>query len=222
VAAMKLEIDSVQLAFDNRKILSDVYARFETGKITGLLGRNGSGKSCFFQVLFGILDADFATIKIDGIYHKDLFKSGLIKYLPQNFIIPNDLNASKAIDYLEANKEKSKAQLEAFGIDLKTPMQDLSGGQRRLAEIILFLNTSSPFVIFDEPFTHIMPVHIEQLQALFLAYKSQKAIIISDHQYEHLLAITDAVYLLKDGRMNAINNLNIKEELVQHHYIRSF
>jgi ABC-type Mn2+/Zn2+ transport system ATPase subunit len=79
---MKLEIDSVRLSFDKyNPILSDVYANFNVGQISSLLGRNGTGKSTLFKVIFGSLNPEFATIRIDGKYHKELYKSGQIKFL---------------------------------------------------------------------------------------------------------------------------------------------
>lgn len=216
---MKLEIDSVQLIFDQRKILSDVYACFETGKIHGVLGRNGSGKSCFFKILFGTLKAEFATIRLDSVYKENLYKTLLIKYLPQNFVIPENFSISKAIDFMDADLRKCEAILIELKIDLNTTFENLSGGQRRLVEIIIFLNTKSPFLIFDEPFTHIMPVHIEKLQSLFLEYKETKSIIISDHQYRHLIAIADGVYLLKDGKMNLLKTSNLEAQLRDLNYL---
>ena len=91
----RLEVDSIQLAFNNRSILSDIYLKCETGKITGLLGRNGQGKSCLMKIIYGTLSAE-KSIRFDAITQHSAFKRpDLLLYLPQFNFIPKNLTLKR-------------------------------------------------------------------------------------------------------------------------------
>ena len=216
---MILEIDSVDLRFGEKIILNSVYAAFETGQVTGLLGRNGCGKSCLFQIVFGSLNADYSTIRIDKKYQKELYKSRIVQYLPQNFTIPDNLTVKKAIALLGSNIVECQMFFDSHKMSIDAKFSNLSGGQRRLAEIIIFLNTASKFIILDEPFTHLMPIQIEELKEIISLAKTNKSIIISDHQYRHLIDISDKVYLIKDAKTYQLSKQNVIEDLQKFMYI---
>ncbi|GAB2640104.1 ATP-binding cassette domain-containing protein [Emticicia sediminis] len=216
---MKLEADSINLRFGENVVLSDIYTHFTTGNITGVLGRNGCGKSSLFKIIFGTQDAEYATIRVDNIYNKSLYKSNLVKYLPQNFVIPANISVQKAIYLFNSDTEKCNAYFKTFDIDLSAKMEILSGGQRRLVEIIIFIYSESHFIILDEPFTHLMPLQIEKLKELFVSYKDQKCLIISDHQYKHIIDIADNIYLLKDAKTHLLTKGNYIEDLKRLVYI---
>ncbi|MCH7525777.1 MAG: ABC transporter ATP-binding protein, partial [Bacteroidetes bacterium] len=87
---MILEIDNVELYFKDKTILKGVYLKAETGKVTGILGSNGSGKSCLLEIIFGSLKPKYKLIRIDGSpLLKPLFKTKFVKFLPQYHFIPN-------------------------------------------------------------------------------------------------------------------------------------
>ena len=87
-----LEADSIYLEFDMRRILSDIYIKAETGKITGLLARNGQGKTCLLNIIYGNLNPQSRSVRFDGVYTVDTFKrTDLLTYLPQFSFIPQSL-----------------------------------------------------------------------------------------------------------------------------------
>src|SRR6187549_261610 len=90
-----LEVESIQLEFNNKKILSDIYLRSETGKITGLLGRNGSGKSCLMKIIHGTLKCESSVRFNNSVQYKPLKKTNLINYLPQFNFIPTKLSLKR-------------------------------------------------------------------------------------------------------------------------------
>lgn len=93
---------------------------------------------------------------------------------------------------------------------------EMSGGEARIAEIYLVLNSEAEFCILDEPFSNIAPKHVEKMQELIIQHKADKGIIISDHMYESVMGITDDLFLLRDGYTFPIKT---REDLIHHGYI---
>lgn len=216
---MKLEIDSVNLRFKEHVVLSDVYASFETNNIYGILGRNGSGKSSLFKIIFGVLKSEYATVRIDSTYQTNLYKTNKIKYLPQHFILPNHLSIQKSMSLFDTDTKKCFELFEQYNITKEEKIGNLSGGQRRLVEIIIFLNCNCPYIILDEPFTHLMPIQIEKLKKTFAEYKQNKCLILSDHQYLHILDVSDNIYLVREAKLHLLSNENRIEQLRRLMYI---
>ncbi|MDR6844792.1 ATP-binding cassette domain-containing protein [Flavobacterium granuli] len=214
-----LEIDSVQKSFDNKNILSDVYLKCETKDVIGLLGRNGSGKSTFLKIIFGIISADFKFVRIDGIVKtktKDLLDE--ISYLPQDNCIPKVFSVKKTIQ-LSVPKERIQ---EFYSDEIIVTMLDkkishLSGGELRYLEIKIILNNSSKFVLLDEPYNGLSPLMAEKVNELVVENSKTKGIIISDHNYENVIKVSNKLILLKEGKAH---HLLCKEELVEKGYLK--
>jgi ABC-type multidrug transport system ATPase subunit len=198
-----LEADSIQLDFGMRPILSDIYIRCETGTITGLLGRNGAGKSCLLRILYGDLPATNRSVRFDGMPVAEPWRSrGLLLYLPQFNFIPGSLSLRRVLqDY----------QLELTGLEKKFPefggptahrskIRDLSGGQRRLLHLYIILRSASKFALLDEPFTHLMPLQIEKVKEMLMEEKQNKGLLITDHLYRAVTAVSDRLYILANGQ----------------------
>lgn len=213
-----LEIDSVSLSFDQRKILADVYLKCETGTIVGLIGRNGSGKSSLMKIIFGTLRGENQSVRLNGSYVKCLFKiPGAIHYLPQpgfsmNYLTFNDLVKTFR---LEADIVHRLA-IEEVRNNANEKLGNLSGGVKKLMEIITVLYTKGSFVMLDEPFSYLSPVLVEKLVP-HLRHQSQfKGIIITDHQYETVLSVCHHCYILTNGTLNQIED---RSELAAYGYL---
>ncbi|WP_396192577.1 ATP-binding cassette domain-containing protein [Flavobacterium sp.] len=213
-----LEIDSVQKKFDYKSVLSDVYLKCETGEIIGLLGRNGSGKSTLLKIIFGILDADFKFVRIDGVIinkTSDLFKE--ISYLSQDNFIPNSFSVKKAIELsIESQKIKSFYDDEMIKSITDKKINHLSGGELRYLEIKLILFNPSKFVLLDEPYNGLSPIMIEKINQLIIANSLKKGIIITDHNYENVIKISSKLVLVKEGKTCTIKD---KNELIYNGYL---
>jgi ABC-type multidrug transport system ATPase subunit len=214
-----LEIDSVQKSFDNKNILSDVYLKCETKDVIGLLGRNGSGKSTFLKIIFGITSADFKFVRIDGIVKastKDLLAE--ISYLPQDNCIPKVFSIKKAIQ-LSVPKERilEFCSDEIIATMLDKKISHLSGGELRYLEIKIILNNSSKFVLLDEPYNGLSPLMVEKVNELIVENSKTKGIIISDHNYENVIKVSNQLILLREGKAHHLNN---KEELIEKGYLK--
>lgn len=196
-----LEVDSVILEFDSTRVLQNVYLKSETGKVTGLLGRNGSGKSCLMKILFGELIPNDKSIRINGsalITSKRSPKD--LRYLPQYRFIPNSLTIKRIFSDFRLDFADLIWNFPEFEKYYKSKLIDLSGGERRIIEIYTILVSQSRFCMLDEPFSHVMPIHVDSIKKIILKEKEKKGIIITDHLYKHIIDICDDLYVINNGK----------------------
>lgn len=214
-----LEVDSIQKQYQGKNIISDLYLKCETTDIIGILGRNGSGKSTFLKILFGIVAADFKFVRIDGLSKsktEDLLNE--ISYLPQDNFIPNLCSVEKAIR-LSITKDKWEAFYEDEMIQMirNKKIKHLSSGQLRYLEIKLILNKETKFVLLDEPYNGLSPIMIEKVNTLIIENSQSRGIIITDHNYENVIKISTKLALMQEGKMH---HLKDKSELVTRGYLK--
>lgn len=215
-----LEVDSVQKQYEGKNIISDVYLKCETTDIIGILGRNGSGKSTFLKILYGIVAADFKFVRIDGMVKsqvQDLLAE--ISYLPQENFIPNSFSVQKII---RLSISKNKIQ-DFYNDEMIQSIQDnkvkhLSGGELRYLEIKLVLYKTTKFALLDEPYNGLSPLMIEKINNLLLGTSKTKGIIITDHNFENVIKISTKLVLMKEGKLHHIND---KSDLVAKGYLKS-
>ena len=210
---MKFELDNVELYFKDKRILNGIYLKAETGKVTGLLGRNGCGKTSLINIAFGHLKAKYKLVRIDNKpLLKPLYKTGFAKYLPQHNFIPNSMRLIKVMQLFKVNWMVFINEFEEF-MDFKNfKFKNLSGGQRRLIETYIILKSKSKIVFLDEPFSHLAPLHIERIKTIIEEEKTRKAILITDHMYQHIIEASDSLYLLHNGSTKLINTLTELED----------
>jgi ABC-type multidrug transport system ATPase subunit len=197
----KLEVDSILLEFDLRKILSDVYVKCETGKITGLLGRNGNGKTCLMNIICGNLEPQSKSIRFDNKTILVPFKQPeLLMYLPQFNFTPGHLSVKRIFEDFEKDFTGFEKLFPDISVNYKSAISHLSGGHRRMVEVFIIACSKTQFVMLDEPFSHIMPLHIEAMKELLLEEKQNKGILMTDHLYEHITSISDSLHVLNNGK----------------------
>lgn len=201
-----LEADGIQLAFGERRILSGIYLKAETGSITGLLGRNGSGKSSLLQIIYGTLPAEKSIRFNQCSYPAAYTQPALLRYLPQFHFIPASLTLQRVFRDYGLDFDSFLYWFPELKAVYKTVVGNLSGGSRRLLELYTLIKADTQFVLLDEPFTHISPVQIERIRELLLTEKERKGFILTDHIYQHVLDISDSLYVLANGRTIAVQN----------------
>lgn len=212
-----LEADSIYLEFGTRSILSDVYVRTETGKVTGFLGRNGCGKSSLMKIIFGSLRGNFQSVRMNGQYkHAMLTSPGAIRYLPQKAFIPKHLKIAEVCNLYEVFLNSIIEDFPVFDKYRNQKVGALSGGEIRLFETMVILKSDVAFVILDEPFSHIMPLHVEKIKEVIAKEKLNKGIIITDHLYRHITDISDDLYLVREGKTFKINS---QDDLIRYGYL---
>ena len=213
----KLIVDSVVVRFGQKTVLSGGYITSETGKVTGLLGRNGAGKSCMFRALMGGLRVENVMVSIDEMPVNRQVIGHSIKYLPQGRLLPESLKLSRAFELYSVNYWSFVSRFPKYSRFHDSAIWELSGGEARLAELCLVLLSEATFYILDEPFSQIDPVNIEAVQELIREKAQDHGIIITDHNYEAISSVADNLFVIADGYTAPVHS---REDLVRYGYLR--
>jgi ABC-type multidrug transport system ATPase subunit len=208
-----LEIDGIQFGFNDRKLLSNIYLKCTTGRITGLLGRNGLGKSSLMKIIYGTVPAE-KSVRFDNLSIVSAFKRpDLVRYLPQFNFLPNSRTIGRVLQDFELEFNEFKNKFAEFAEKEKSKVRSLSGGQRRLVELYVIVMSASQFALLDEPFTHLDPLQIEKAKQFLVEQKNKKGIVLTDHLYTSVLDISNEIYVLADGATHRIHDINMIEQL---------
>lgn len=213
-----LYVDSVTKSFGIRQVLTDIFITCKKGEIIGLLGRNGAGKSTLLKIIFGSISADYKYIRIGNKVRNGLYDNRkLINYLPQHSFMPNHLKVGKIISLFS---DKSNADLiianEHIRPIINRRIKELSGGEKRLVEILLIIHSDAKYILIDEPFNGIAPVYKEEIKSIIKENSRSKGFIITDHDYRNILDISTKIILIDDGGTKEIKH---KDELKFWKYI---
>ena len=213
----KLIVDSVVVRFGDKTVLSGGYITSETGMVTGLLGRNGAGKSCMFRALMGGLKVENVMVSIDGVPVNRQIIGQCIKYLPQGRMLPENIKLHKAFDLFGVNYWSFVNRFPKYSRFYDSAIWELSGGEARLAELCLILLSEAPFYILDEPFSQIDPVNIEAAQRLIRERCQDHGIIVTDHNYDAISSVADNLFVISDGYTAPVHS---RDDLVRFGYLR--
>ena len=229
---MKLHADNITKTYRGRKVVNNISVTVNQGEIVGLLGPNGAGKTTSFYMIVGLIKPLSGHIYLEDT---DITKFPMYKraqsgigYLAQEASVFRKLTVEQNIkSVLEltnlSNKQqddKTEALLEEFGLNhiRKNRGDLLSGGERRRTEIARALATDPKFVLLDEPFAGVDPVAVEDIQKIVAHLKKRNiGILITDHNVQETLAITDRTYLMFEGK---ILKTGTPEELAQDEMVR--
>lgn len=213
---MILRAVDLEKSYSKRKVVNHVSFQIEQGEVVGLLGPNGAGKTTSFYMVVGLVKPDSGKVFLDSEEITDLAmykraKMGL-GYLPQEASVFRNLsvedNIMAILEFTSLNKKQQKERLEEllseFGLQhvRKSMGNVLSGGERRRTEIARGLATNPKFILLDEPFAGIDPIAVEDIQKIILKLKEKKiGVLITDHNVQETLSITDRAYLLFEGKI---------------------
>lgn len=233
---MKVTANNLVKVYKKRRVVNDVSVEFTTGEIVGLLGPNGAGKTTTFYMITGLVRPNQGNVLLDQTpitrwpMHRRA-RSGL-GYLAQESSVFRRLSVEDNIRLvLEARGLSKKIQNERIDrlcdeLNIEKIRHSmggvLSGGERRRVEIARAMATEPHFILLDEPFTGIDPVTIEELQHIIERLAKQGiGILITDHNVDATLNITDRNYILVDGEIIATGDqATIRaNELVRKHYL---
>lgn len=213
---MILKTENLVKAYRQRKVVDHVSVYVKQGEIVGLLGPNGAGKTTTFYMTVGLVRPDEGKILLDtlDITHQPMYKRAKegIGYLPQEASIFRKLtvedNVAAVLEMTNLSKSQQKEKLEVlldeFGLNhvRKNRGDLLSGGERRRTEIARALAVDPKFILLDEPFAGIDPIAVEDIQLIVAKLKFKNiGILITDHNVQETLSITDRAYLLFEGKI---------------------
>ena len=233
---MKLKANNIFKSYKGRKVVNDISIEINQGEIIGLLGPNGTGKTTSFYMIVGLIKADSGTIKIDN-YDITNFPMYLraqkgIGYLAQEPSVFRKLsvedNIKAVLELTKLSKEdqlnKMEKLLSEFGLQKirKNRGDLLSGGERRRTEIARALATDPKFLLLDEPFAGVDPIAVEDIQKIVSHLKNKNiGILITDHNVQETLAITDRTYLMFEGNIlkDGVPEDLAKDEMVRKLYL---
>lgn len=214
----RLQIDSINKSFGDKKILNDIFLSCVKGKITGLVGRNGCGKSTLLKIIFGIEKTENKFILAGDKKINNISDSrDVINYLPQENFLPNNIKIKTLIN-LFLDKKNRSFLIENIYIKplLNKQNQELSGGEKRILEIFLIIHSKAEFILLDEPFNGVSPIIKDYINNYLKEMKSLKGYIITDHDYENVISLADNIVFLKDGYLKEIKH---PSELVELGYL---
>ena len=229
---MKLSAINIQKSYKGRKVVKGISIEVEQGEIVGLLGPNGAGKTTSFYMIVGLIKPQGGEILLDDneITSFPMYKRAQngIGYLAQEASVFRKLSVEDNILSVlqltslskKEQKEKTESLLEEFGLThiRKSRGDLLSGGERRRTEIARALATDPKFVLLDEPFAGVDPVAVEDIQRIVAHLKKKNiGILITDHNVQETLAITDKTYLMFEG---SILKAGKPEELAKDEMVR--
>ncbi len=213
---MILKADNLIKIYKKKKVVNDISVSVEQGEIVGLLGPNGAGKTTSFYMIVGLIKPNGGKVFLDQneITSLPMYKRAKlgIGYLAQEASVFRKLTVEENIlavlemSSLPKNEQKEKTEelLEEFSLThvRKNLGMVLSGGERRRTEIARALSVNPKFVLLDEPFAGVDPIAVEEIQTIVAKLKTKNiGILITDHNVNETLSITDRAYLMFEGKL---------------------
>ena len=229
---MNLYTENIFKSYKGKKVVQDVSIELKQGEIVGLLGPNGAGKTTSFYMIVGLVRPDSGKVFLNNveITHLPMYKRAQmgLGYLPQEISVfrklsvEDNIMASLEMTSKSAVERKHRLEelLEEFNLNefRKTLGNRLSGGEKRRTEIARALATDPQFVLLDEPFAGVDPIAVEDIQGIVSTLKKKNiGILITDHNVQETLSITDRAYLLFEG---SILKSGTAEELANDEQVR--
>ena len=233
---MILSARDISKSYRGRKVVNNISIEVNQGEIVGLLGPNGAGKTTSFYMIVGIIKPEQGDIFLENevISSYPMYQRAQkgIGYLAQEESVFRKLSVEDNIlgvlefSELSKNQQKEKAEqlMEEFGlINIRKSRGDLlSGGERRRTEIARALANNPNFLLLDEPFAGVAPIAVEDIQSIISVLKKKNiGILITDHNVQETLAITDRTYLMFEGKIlkEGVPEDLAKDEMVRKVYL---
>ncbi len=213
---MKLRAEKIIKTYKERTVVKGVSLEVNQGEIVGLLGPNGAGKTTSFYMIVGLIKPTEGAVYLD---EEDITKQPMyiraqkgLGYLAQEASVFRKLsvedNIKAVLEMTQLNKKEQQDKLEELLNEFslqhirKTRGDLLSGGERRRTEIARALAVSPKFILLDEPFAGVDPIAVEDIQSIVYQLKKKNiGILITDHNVQETLSITDRAYLLFEGNI---------------------
>ena len=213
---MRLVVENLTKDYGNNLVLDDVSFTFESGKIYGLLGRNGSGKTTFFNCLDGLINYKKGKFYIDDTQ----INSNDIGFVLTSPMLPEFLTGYEFIKtYMEINKIEEKNKIdEYFNIvsfakeDQDKLIKDYSSGMKNKIQILMCIISKPKIILLDEPLTSIDVVVAKEIKDIFKTLKNDHIIIFSTHILELATSMCDEIVIINNKKLELIDSKIVKSK----------
>ena len=220
---MKLIIKNLTKNYGNKEVLKEIDFTFEEGKIYGLIGRNGAGKTTFFNCLNEDVEVDSGRFILSDEYGENELKTEDIGYVISTPTVPEFLTAKEFLSFfLEINKDKIKEEKtidEYFDLvkinkeDQDKLLKEYSHGMKNKMQMLINIIANPKVLLLDEPLTSLDVVVQEEMKQLLKSIKKDHILIFSTHILELALDLCDEIVILNNKKIELVekNNLNTKK-----------
>ena len=227
---MKLEISNLNKSYGEKEVLKDINFTFEEGKIYGLLGRNGAGKTTFFNAINDDISIDSGTFFLETEFGKNKLNVQDIGYVISTPIVPEFLTGREFLQfYLDINEEKiteKKTIEEYFDLvklsikDQNTLLKDYSHGMKNKMQILVNIIANPKVILLDEPLTSLDIVFQEDMKRLLKEFSKNHIIIMSTHILELAVDLCDEIIVLSNKKIEKVEKKNLnskkyKDKIIQ-------
>lgn len=204
---MQIEVNNLSKVVDGNYLVKDINLKFESGKIYGIVGQNGSGKTVLFKLLLGLMNKSSGEITVDGEVQKGFMKDvGFIIERPNLIPYYSAYNNLKFISSYKGkvNKDRIIKSLELVGLsaDEKKRVKNYSLGMKQKVAIAMAIMDEPKILILDEPLNAIDDVSVKKIRQIILEYKERdRIVLIASHYKDDIDYLCDKVYEMKDGEI---------------------
>ena len=201
-----LQLKNVSKSFDNKKIVDDVSFSIEKGKIVGLLGKNGSGKTTIIKMINDLLVIDSGEILIDDMRISEKTKA-IVSYLPERTYLDSSQTVSEVFTYFQDfykdfNREKAEKLLKDLDLDIDASLSKMSKGMKEKIQLILVMSRNAKLYILDEPLGGVDPSTRDYIMHTILSnFGEESSLLITTHLISDIEKILDEVIFIDKGRI---------------------
>lgn len=201
-----IEIQHLLKAYDRGPVLNDVNLTVESGRIVGVMGPNGCGKTTMFKIMAGLINDYSGSVTIDG-QKPGIYTKSILSYLPEKTYLSDWMKARDAIDmfsdfYADFDKEKALDMLKSFHLEPGMRLKSMSKGMQEKLQLILVMSRKSKLYILDEPLSGIDPAARDSILDIILKnYSEDATVMLSTHLIYDVERIFDDIVLMGYGRL---------------------
>ena len=206
-----LEVKNLDKSFDNKKIIEDVSFTIEKGKIVGLLGKNGSGKTTILKMINDLLTIDEGEILVNG-EHIGVESKSMISYLPERTYLESRQTIKQVFDYFEDfytdfDRKRAEKLLKDLDLDIDASLSKMSKGMKEKIQLVLVMSRNARLYILDEPLGGVDPVTRDYIMQTILSnFGEDSSMLITTHLIADIEKILDEVIFIDKGKIILTGN----------------
>lgn len=201
-----INVSDLKKSYGSKEVLKGVGFGVQSGRIVGLLGPNGCGKTTLIKILTGLIKDYDGTVRIDN-EEPGAYTKSIVAYLPEKSYLPDWMRPCDAIEYFadfyrDFDRNKAEKMVDQFGLDMKQRLKTMSKGQQEKLRLILVMCRKAKLYILDEPLGGVDPAARSHILDLIIEnHAADSTVLISTHLISDVEYIFDRVLMISDGRV---------------------